>query len=237
MAPELLKDGLTPGDVRWAELECAAKTLGLAGVIYLGYRDSGMPGSEDNKHPQALAAAQLEEVVGRLVKIFRELKPEVVITFDPIGGYHHPDHIAAHKAAVEAFHASGDTTRYPEAGPAFQPQKLYFNVFPKGLLRFALRILPLFGRDPHKFGQNQDIDLVELAKDQYPIHAVVRLNKESAAVRDKASDCYVSQSQGRPPSTGMMKLLMPFFGRKDSFMRAYPPPTRRREHDLFEGVV
>src|SRR3989338_7052201 len=67
VSPELLKGGKSPGDVRWAELECAAKTLGLAGVIHLGYRDSGMPGSDDNRHPQALAAALLTEVTARLV--------------------------------------------------------------------------------------------------------------------------------------------------------------------------
>ena len=55
------------GDLRSHELKCAAEILGLADVIYLGYRDSGMAGTEDNKHPQALAAAPLEEVAGRIV--------------------------------------------------------------------------------------------------------------------------------------------------------------------------
>ena len=64
---------------------------------------SGMPGSEDNKHPQALVMAPLEEVTVRLVKIFRELRPGVVATFDPLGGYRHPDHIAVHNATVKAF--------------------------------------------------------------------------------------------------------------------------------------
>lgn len=236
IAPELLRGGVTPGDVRWAELECAARILGLAGVIHLGYRDSGMPGSADNQHPQALAAAPLKQVTGRLVKIFRELKPEVVITFDPIGGYRHPDHIAIHKATVEAFYAAGDAKLYAEAGAAFQPQKLYFDVFPKGLLKFALRVLPLFGQNPRKFGKNKDIDLTSLMDVVYPIHAVVRLGKKAVEMRDKAADCYVSQKEGRPPSTGMMKLLLPFFGRKDSYMRAFPPPGGRRETDLFQGV-
>jgi LmbE family N-acetylglucosaminyl deacetylase len=236
IAPELLEGGITPGDVRWRELECASNTLGLAGAIHLGYRDSGMPGSEDNKHPEALAAAPLEQAVGRLVKHFRELKPQVVITFDPIGGYRHPDHIAIHKATVEAFHAAGDPGRYPEAGAPFQPQKLYFSVFPKGMLKFALRVLPIFGQDPHHFGKNGDIDLADLARDQFPIHAVLRLSKESAAVRDRAVECYVSQQESRPPSSGMMRLLLPLFGRRDCYMRAHPPPSRHREKDLFEGV-
>ena len=237
VSPDLLKDGATPGDVRWAELQCAAKALGLAGVIHLGYRDSGMPGSDDNCHPQALAAAPLAEVTARLVKIFRELQPEVIITFDPIGGYHHPDHIAIHKATVEAFHAVADPKRYPEAGAPFQPLKLYFSVFPHGLLKVAVKILPLFGQDPHRFGKNKDVDLTKLTEVEFPIHAIIRLNKRAAETRDKAAQCYVSQMEGRPPSTGMMGLIARFFGRRDSYMRAYPPPDGRRESDLFQGMA
>ncbi|MEE8205050.1 MAG: PIG-L family deacetylase, partial [Dehalococcoidales bacterium] len=124
--PEDTKEGSDFGDVRWAELQCAAAIIGLSDVIYLGYRDSGMPGSADNKHPNALAAAPIEEVTGRIVKIIRDLKPEVIITFDPIGGYRHPDHIAAHNATVKAFQAAADPEQFPEAGSPFQPQKLYF---------------------------------------------------------------------------------------------------------------
>jgi len=237
ISPELLKGGATPGDIRWAELQCAAKMLGLAGVIHLGYRDSGMPGSEDNRHPEALAAAPLEQVTGRLVKIFRELKPEVVITFDPIGGYRHPDHIAIHKATVDAFYATGDPKQYPETGVAFQHQKLYFNVFPHGLLKLAVRILPLFGQDPHRFGKNKDIDIASLVAVEFPIHAVIRLTKQAAKTRDRAVECYVSQRESRPPSTGMMGLIARFYGRNDSYMRAYPPPRGQRENDLFQGVV
>ena len=115
----------TLGDTHWAELKCAAQIRGLADVIYLGYRDSGMPGSDDNKHPEALAAAPLGQVTGQMIELIREIKPEVVITFNPIGGYRHPDHIAIHNTTVKAFHAAGDPKQYPEACPAFQPQKLY----------------------------------------------------------------------------------------------------------------
>src|SRR4030043_1330149 len=90
VAPEFMQGYASIADLRTYELKCAAEALGLADVIYLGYRDSGMAGTEDNKHPNALAAAPLEEVAGRIVAIFRRLKPQVVVTFDPIGGGHHP---------------------------------------------------------------------------------------------------------------------------------------------------
>lgn len=235
--PELLKGHASQGDLRWSELKCASNVLGLKDVFYLGYRDSGMQGWEDNRHPLALMAAPLQEVVGRMVKVIRETKPQVVVTFDPIGGYRHPDHIATHKAAVAAFHAAGDPARYPEAGPAYQPQKLYFHVFPRRMLRIAVRLMPLFGKDPRHFGRNKDIDIASLAEVKFPVHAIVRLDKRSEETRDKAAMCHVSQMGGRPPRREMLGFLSRLFGRRDSFMRAFPEADgQHKESDLFEGV-
>ena len=136
---EHLAGHASTGDMRSAEMACAAKALGLTDVIFLGYRDSGMPGSPNNTAPGALAAAPVEEVTGRLVKIIRELRPQVILTFDPIGGYRHPDHIAIHNATVQAFAAAGDPAQFPEAGPVFQPQKLYFEVLSRAFMRLAVR--------------------------------------------------------------------------------------------------
>jgi LmbE family N-acetylglucosaminyl deacetylase len=206
-------------------------------VIYLGYRDSGMPGSEDNKHPQALAMAPLEEVAGRLVKIIREMRPAVVITFDPLGGYRHPDHIAVHNATVKAFSAAADPTRYPEAGPAFQPDKLYFHVLPRRLLRIAVRLMPLFGQNPHRFGTNKDIDLTQMVAVEYPIHASIRLTKPDIEIRDKAMACHASQLGGASPRRGILGMVSRLFGQRDHFMRAYPPVRgKERETDLLAGI-
>jgi N-acetyl-1-D-myo-inositol-2-amino-2-deoxy-alpha-D-glucopyranoside deacetylase/mycothiol S-conjugate amidase len=117
-----------------------------------------MAGWEDNKHPLALASAPLEKVVSRIVEIFRKLKPDVVITFDPIGGYRHPDHIVTHNATVKAFYAAGDKKQYPECGTSFQPKKLYFNVTSRRLLRMEVKVSSFLGRDMHKVGRNRNID-------------------------------------------------------------------------------
>ena len=239
--PEFMQGFDTVGDMRWAELTCAAKALGLTDVIHLGYRDSGMAGSEDNKHPNAMAAAPLDELTGRMVKVIRELKPEVVVTFDPVGGYRHPDHIAIHKAAVKAFEAAGDAAQYPNAGAPFKPQKLYYNVFSHRMLRVVVRVLPLFGQDPRRFGRNKDIDLASIASVEFPVHAAIRLDKQAKLAREKAWACHASQTAGGPRQAGvfgLMNRLSTLFGERDLFMRAYPPATgRRREKDLFEGVV
>lgn len=228
----------TVGDMRWAELTCAAKQLGLAEVIHLGYRDSGMPGSPDNTAPGALAAAPLDEVTERVVGVLRRLRPQVVVTFDPIGGYKHPDHIAIHNATVKAFHAAGDGAQYPAAGPAYQPQKLYYQVFPKGMLKMAVRVLPLIGRDPRKFGNNGDIDLLDLATIDFPIHAQIALSGAASRARQAASECHRSQLAGGPAARGMMGLLSRLAQQKESFMRAYPEVVNgaAKEGDLFAGV-
>ncbi len=222
---------------RESELRCAAGVLGLKGVHFLGYRDSGMPGSADNSHPNALAAQPIETVAAKVAHLIRELRPEVVLTFDPIGGYKHPDHIACHQATVRAFHLAGDAS-FSDDLPPFQPKKLYFHVIPKGLLKFGVAVLPLFGRDPHKFGRNGDIDLVDLVRDgNFPIHATINYR----SVLDKKNDasaCHESQLGGGVPRNGPISWIMrQIGGGTDQFMRAYPVPNGgKRERDLFTGV-
>jgi N-acetyl-1-D-myo-inositol-2-amino-2-deoxy-alpha-D-glucopyranoside deacetylase len=245
--PEYLKGYASIADMRSAELACAAGVLGLTGVIHLNYRDSGMPGSPDNQNPAALMQAPLPQVVGRLVAIFRDLKPDVVITHDPSGGYQHPDHIVVHNAACEAFYAAGDPRSFPAAGPPFQPAKLFYGIRPNRLMRFVVRLMPLWGQNPHKFGRNGDIDLTELVNLKYPIHTAVRLSRQDLDTRIRAAACHASQGGGRfpPRGGGLLGLLFSWsnaagriFGYYDYYMRAYPSPAgRRRESDLFQGLL
>ncbi len=125
--PEVHAD--LPG-VREAELASAAEIIGYDEVLMLGYRDSGMKDSEHNVRSDAFANADLDEAVGRLVAIIRRVRPQVVVTYpDARGEYDHPDHVQVHDVSVPAFHAAGDPGRYPEAGPAWQPSKLYYTMW------------------------------------------------------------------------------------------------------------
>jgi LmbE family N-acetylglucosaminyl deacetylase len=226
----------TKADRRESELRCAAMKLGLAGVQFLGYRDSGMPGAPDNQHPQALIAASLDDVAAKVAHTIRELRPQVVLTFDPIGGYKHPDHIAIHNATVRAFELAG-RAEYQDGLDPYQPEKLYYHVIPRGILRFAVKVMPLFGKDPRHFGRNGDIDLASLVNDgDFPIHAVIDYSPVANA-KDDASLCHASQLGGASLRRGPMRWAQTLFGRKEHFMRAYPPPKNgRREIDLFSGV-
>jgi N-acetyl-1-D-myo-inositol-2-amino-2-deoxy-alpha-D-glucopyranoside deacetylase len=232
--PELLKGSHSIAELRESELRCAAGILGLKGVYFLGYRDSGMPGSLDNRHPQALAAQPLDEVAANVVCYIRQLKPQVVLTFDPIGGYHHPDHIAIQRATVRAFDQASNPAFAPESLPVHDPQRLYFHTIPHGFLKVVVKLLPLFGRDPHKFGTNGDIDIAAIAEVDFPVNARIDI-RSVLKEKEKAGACHVSQGGGRLGGN-LVGYLMHLFSGSENFMRAYPPvePGRKVLKDLFE---
>lgn len=223
---------------REAELRCAAEKLGLKGVFFLNYRDSGMPGSVDNQHPSALAAQPTEKVALDIAHYIRLLKPQVVITFDPIGGYRHPDHIAIHNATVQAFKDAGSADRPIGDLPPHQPDRLFFQVMPRTFLRWMVRIMPLFGRDPSKFGQNKDIDLRSIAAVDFPTNAVIDF-RPVAEIRDQASACHASQGGGSLTGHSIWGILRRIFFSKELYMRAYPTAVKGEPvtHDLFSGVT
>ncbi len=115
--------------VRRRELDAATAVIGYDEVVMLGYRDSGMAGSEANAHPDCFAAAPLDEATGRLVAIVRRTRPQAMVIYgDDQSGYPHPDHLRVHDAGLAAFRAAGDPDRYPEAGAPHQPAKLYYSI-------------------------------------------------------------------------------------------------------------
>ncbi len=225
----------TVAEMREAELRAAARELDLSSVHFLGYRDSGMAGSADNVHPDALAAAPQAQVISQLVQLMRQLRPQVVITFDPIGGYRHPDHLAMHTATLAAFRAAGAADFEPGGLTPFQPDKLYFTVFPKYLLRIGVALMPLFGQNPRAFGRNRDINLLSIASEQFPVHARVDIRRYG---EQKAAAAACHKSQQGLPRRGPLGWLLRRSNRTESFMRAYPPALPGlRESDLFAGLA
>jgi len=127
------------GEVREQELRCAGQKLGVDGVHFLGYRDSGMAGTQENQDPRALTMADFDEAVGRIVAHIRRERPDVVVTSDETGGYGHPDHIAIHYYAKAAFADAADPAKYPEQIEAglqpHQAKKLYYTAIPHRFFR------------------------------------------------------------------------------------------------------
>src|SRR5436309_4647595 len=104
-------------EVRRRELATAAEALGYDDIVWLGYRDSGMPDTPENADPRCFARADLDEAVGRLVAIIRRSRPHVLVTYpDEQSRYPHPDHLRVHEISDIAFDAAGDPERFPDAG-------------------------------------------------------------------------------------------------------------------------
>jgi len=236
MPPEMMLGHATIAEIREAELCCAAGMLKLKGVHFLDYRDSGMTGSIENQHPNALISQPVEEVAAKVVSFIRSLRPQVVVTFDPIGGYRHPDHIAVHNATVLAFKLASDGDYVdPEKLPPFQPDRLFFHTISREFIKIAILMIRITGKDPSKFGKNKDIDLQSLANDTYPVHA--KINYTSVVgLRDQAATCHASQG-GKQLTGGFQGLLQKIFQKHETFMQAYPSNVPVKPiNDLFDGV-
>ena len=117
------------GEIRAGELEAAMAELGVTEWENLGYRDSGMMGDAGNRDPRSYWQADLDEAIGRLVWLVRQVRPDVMTTYNDFGGYGHPDHIRTHLVAVGAFARAGDPDAYPnqlsDGIEPWAPAKLY----------------------------------------------------------------------------------------------------------------
>jgi LmbE family N-acetylglucosaminyl deacetylase len=120
----------TLGKVREIELKAACEVLGIEEVHYLDYCDSGMAGTQENDLPSSLFRADPWQVTGQITGLIRELRPQIVITFEPKGIYGHPDHIIISRCTTQAFNLAGDASAFPNSGIPWQPQRLYYSALP-----------------------------------------------------------------------------------------------------------
>ncbi len=221
------------GMVREEELRCAAETMGVKELIFLDYRDSGMAGTPENEDLRAFINAPAEQVVPQLVGIIRRLRPKVVLTFEPNGGYGHPDHIAIHKHTVAAFHASGDPSLYPEQGKPWQAQRLFYTAIPRSFFRDMRAQLEELGED------TSDFERFEESSMGWPDEQVNVTLDVSGSVEDKwdALNCHRTQfGPGnlfrRLPEPRVKKLMS-----YEHFALAWPEASPgARLSSLFEGI-
>jgi N-acetyl-1-D-myo-inositol-2-amino-2-deoxy-alpha-D-glucopyranoside deacetylase len=133
------------GEHRIGELAEAMRCLGVRDHRFLGgpgrWRDSGMMGLATNDRPSCFWQADLDEATAELVRVVRDVCPQVVVTYDENGGYGHPDHIQTHRVAVRAFDAAADPTYRPDLGAPCQPSKLYYTAVPKSFLQASIEQL------------------------------------------------------------------------------------------------
>lgn len=218
-------------DLRRGELRRATEALGISPPVFLGYRDSGMEGWE--KPAGCLALADPSEVTARLVSTIRELRPAVVLTFDPGGVYGHPDHTAISDHATAAFRAT--------AGEPGGPRVLYHQALSRSdVARMgeldAVR-QALAGEEPKEPTEDdllQQRRFVELARPDEEITADVDVS-EVIDRKLAALACHASQMEGWRWDEAPWEMLVAWLGR-ETFVRVEPPPAPGERETALRGL-
>lgn len=174
--------------VREQELRTAAETMGIAPPIFLDYRDSGMAGWESNDDPASYIQQPDSVVVPRIAALLREFRPQGIVTFDPTGGYGHPDHLAIHRQAHAAVEMAADTAA-EIAGEPWQVSAIWYGVFPRSFFD-ALR-----ARFAEIGVEAPELDVLEESGVGYPDADVARIIDVSAQMDQKFAAVYAHRTQ------------------------------------------
>ena len=179
------------GGYRVGELSTALRALGVTAPIYLGgagrWRDSGMRGTPGRRHQRFIDADE-REAVGALVAIIREQRPHVVVTYDPNGGYGHPDHVRAHTVTTAAVAAAGSTD-YP--GEPWTVPKFYWTVLAESAIETGWRALSREDLLPEWFiPPREEFDFGYADSD---IDAVVEATSDARAAKVAALAAHATQ--------------------------------------------
>jgi LmbE family N-acetylglucosaminyl deacetylase len=219
----------TLGDVREGELRCAAAAMRLHEVRFLDRRDSGMAGTADNADPRAFVNATADEIVPELVALLRAEQPDVVVTFDPYGGYGHPDHIAIHEHTLTAVAAAADAARYPDAGAAWRTPRVFYMVFPRSRFVELRDAFLSSGGDPSEVAQFDRDDI------GFPDEQIDVWQDVSAFVDAKwqAFNCHRTQFGSNSFVERVPEPLRKQLMSRESFVRVNPTaPDARRSGNL-----
>jgi len=224
----------TLGEVREDELRCAAETIGIAELIFLDYRDSGMSGAPENQDERAFINAPAEKVVNQLTALIRRIKPEIVLTFEPFGGYGHPDHIAIHRHTVAAFHAAANPEYHPELGLPWQAKRLFYTVIPRSFFEAMREEMKVAGFDQENQGP---LDSPDLGWQDEQVNVQIDV---SSTVDQKWDALHCHRTQFGPgnlfrrlPEKQVKKLMS-----TEHFALAFPePPPGLHLDDLFSELA
>jgi N-acetyl-1-D-myo-inositol-2-amino-2-deoxy-alpha-D-glucopyranoside deacetylase len=183
------------GGYRIAELDRAMRALGVEDHRFLGgpgrYRDSGMMGTPANEHPRSFWQADVDEAARHLVAVIREVRPQVLVTYDENGGYGHPDHIQTHRGAMRAAELAADPTLDVEGAP-WEIAKIYWATIPRSVLQRGLELMREQGSD--FFGVDSVDELPFVQPDDVvttAVRAPAWLEAKKAAMRAHATQISV----------------------------------------------
>ncbi|MFD9813068.1 N-acetyl-1-D-myo-inositol-2-amino-2-deoxy-alpha-D-glucopyranoside deacetylase [Streptomyces sp. NPDC059080] len=228
------------GPYRVGELADAMAALGVADHRFLGgagrYRDSGMRGAPQNDRPGAFWAAPLDEAAAPLVAVVREVRPQVLVTYDPDGGYGHPDHIQAHRVAMRAAELAADGAFRPDLGAPCAIEKIYWNCSPRSEVEKGFAALRAAGRP---FPGIAAVDDVPGVVADGEVTAEIAGEAAHRAAKTAAMRAHATQIAVDGPFFALSNDLgQPLFGTEyyRLVQGTAAPAADGREHDLFAGL-
>ncbi|MFC8177134.1 N-acetyl-1-D-myo-inositol-2-amino-2-deoxy-alpha-D-glucopyranoside deacetylase [Streptomyces sp. NPDC057242] len=229
------------GPHRVGELAAAMAELGVTDHRFLGgpgrFRDSGMMGAEQNGRDGAFWSTPVDDAAPHLVEVIRETRPQVLVTYDPDGGYGHPDHIQAHRVATRAAELAADPAFRPDLGPAHAIAKVYWNRVPRPAAEAGFARLRAEGS---AFPAVAEIDDVPGVVDEDRITAEIAATPEQAARKTAAMAAHATQVAVDGPffalsnDLGQPILTTEYY---ELVRGVHGAPGGERETDLFAGVT
>ncbi|MEV7470524.1 N-acetyl-1-D-myo-inositol-2-amino-2-deoxy-alpha-D-glucopyranoside deacetylase [Streptomyces kronopolitis] len=230
----------TLGPYRVGELAAAMDALGVTDHRFLGgpgrYRDSGMMGAPQNERPDCFWQAPLDEAAGELVAVIREVRPQVLVTYDPNGGYGHPDHIQAHRVAMRGAELAADAGFRPELGGAHAIGKIYWNCNPRSVVEEGFERLRAAG---HLFPGIASVDDVPGVVPDAEVTASVAGGRAAAEAKTAAMRAHHTQIAVDGPFFALSNDLgQPLFATEHYRLvhGAAGAADGAREDDLFAGT-
>ncbi|MFF8288022.1 N-acetyl-1-D-myo-inositol-2-amino-2-deoxy-alpha-D-glucopyranoside deacetylase [Streptomyces sp. NPDC016309] len=227
------------GPHRVGELAAAMKELGVTDHRFLGgpgrYRDSGMMGTEQNHRDGAFWSADVDEAAAHLVAVVRSVRPQVLVTYDPDGGYGHPDHIQAHRVAMRAAELAAEPDFRRDLGAPHRIAKTYWNRVPRTVAEEGFARLRAAGAFPRTASVADVPGVVDDELVTAAIDGTAHAGRKAAAMRAHVTQITVegeffalSNDLGQPLfTTEYYQLVRGEAG----------APAGRREDDLFAGVT
>ncbi|MEU6401400.1 N-acetyl-1-D-myo-inositol-2-amino-2-deoxy-alpha-D-glucopyranoside deacetylase [Streptomyces sp. NPDC046985] len=238
--PELRHlEGVALGARRREELAAAMAELGVADHRLLGgagrYQDSGMTGLPDNDDPACFWQADLDEAAERLAAVIREVRPQVLVTYDDGGGYGHPDHVQAHRVASRAAELAADSAVRPDLGAPWRIARVYWNRAPRTVAEAAFARL----RDDLPglpFAKSATVDDVPGVVDDARIAVRVEGDPAHAAAKAAAMRAHATQIEVAGPYFALSnELAQPLFA-AEYYELVHGDGVPSGAGDLFAGL-
>jgi N-acetyl-1-D-myo-inositol-2-amino-2-deoxy-alpha-D-glucopyranoside deacetylase len=222
-------------EIRADELRRSTRILGIEEVHFLDYRDSGMLGTPANDNPDNFLHSDRDEAARRVVRLIREVRPDVLVTYDGRGGYGHPDHVTAHQITTAAVEAAADPSRYPELGlPVWSVPKFYNSANPRSIWHWIGEQMRERGLAPEPDESDYDYESF-LTPDEVittRVDVTPYVPRKHAALLEHETQISQDDWLNRMPEDLMAALL-----RTESFIRVRSSvPVPNPEDDLFAGL-